>query len=207
MDLVNDSPRYAEAPSSWLARRAIQGDLSARNEIVERTMPQLLAWFAAQIRASRAFGAEPLECVNEVWMRALARFETLDPDAGSIRGWLFGIARNVLNEHRYRAMRYSSTNTQHAHVERALSAVEDSITRVSEVLVRSEQHQILTKLLETLDTEDTLLITWHGLEGRPLADVAGELGITRDAAAKRWLRLLAELRARGHGLGLFEPEV
>ncbi len=206
MDLANDSVRYSEAPTSWLARQAVQGDLNARNEIVERTMPQLLAWFAAQIRASRAFGAEPLDCVNEVWMRALARFNTLDPDAGNIRGWLFGIARNVLNEHRYRAMRRNASSTDDQTVERALSAVEDSITRVSEVLARSEQHQILTKLLDTLDTEDTLLITWHGLEGRPLGEVAVQLGITRDAAAKRWQRLLKELRERGHGLGLFEPE-
>lgn len=204
MSLANDRLPYSEAPTEWLARQAILGDVSARDEIVQRTMPQLLAWFAVQIRASRAFDAEPAECVNEVWMRALTRLRTLDPDAGHIRGWLIGIARHVLNEHRHRAMR---GKTEDQASGRALSKLEDSITRVSEVAARSEQQQILTTLLDTLDPDDMLLITWHGLEGRPLATAAALLGITRDAAAKRWQRLLKHLRGKGLDLGLFEPEV
>ncbi len=205
MTLTDGSSPYAEAPTEWLTHQAVLGDVSARNEIVQRTMPQLMAWFTVQIRASRAFRLDATECVNEVWMRALPRLKSFDPQGGSIRAWLLGIARHILNEHRHRAIRNARGMLDGEVGEQALHTVEDSITRVSEVIARSEQHQILARLLDTLDTEDTLLITWHGLEGRLLGDVAAELGITRDAAAKRWQRLLARLRDRGVDLGLFAP--
>ena len=139
-------------------------------------------------------------------MRALARLQTLDPNAGNIRAWLLGIARNVLNEHRQRAIRRKAGHADGPTGERALSAIEDSITRASEVIARGEQHRILMVMIESLDTEDTLLVTWHGLERRSLAEAASRLGITRDAAAKRWQRLLKQLRDRGMDLGLFEPD-
>jgi RNA polymerase sigma factor (sigma-70 family) len=207
MGLTNAPSPYSEAPTEWLTRQAVAGDRDARDEIVQRTMQPLLAWFAVHIRASRAFRAEPQECVNEVWMRALSRLGKLDPDAGNIRLWLFGIARNVLNEHRHHAMRREAGRGDGMATEQTVSTLEDSITRVSEVMARSEQHQILTTLIQTLDTEDSLLITCHGLERRPLAEAAEKLGITRDAAAKRWQRLLALMRERGINMGLFEPDV
>ncbi|MFN0241667.1 MAG: RNA polymerase sigma factor [Planctomycetota bacterium] len=195
---------YSEASTTWLTHHTITGDTRARDELVQRTMPQLLSWFAVQIRASRDLNVDPEDCVNEVWLRALERPDKL-PRGPGIRAWLFGIARHVLSEHRSKAWR-RRTKSDGSGTDDVLNALEDSITRASQVVARSEQHHILMKLVSTLDTEDTLLVAWYGLEGRPLADVVQRLGISPDAASKRWQRLRRDLREQGLDLGLFEAD-
>jgi RNA polymerase sigma factor (sigma-70 family) len=44
------------------------------------------------------------DLTSETFVEAIGSFHTFDPDRGSARGWLFGIARNVLARH-YAALR------------------------------------------------------------------------------------------------------
>jgi RNA polymerase sigma factor (sigma-70 family) len=201
---TDDYLNYPEASTAVLTRRAVAGDLAARDELAARTMPQLQAWFTVQLRASRNLGVEPSDCVNEVWVRAVAGLKTMNPDAGSIRAWLFGIAHNVMNELRHRVLRRGG-GVSGQNVEQILSMHEDSITRISQIVARSEQQQILRKLLDDLDPDEMLLLSWHGLEDRTLSEVAEKLGISHDAASKRWQRLRKRLQERELA-SLFELE-
>ncbi|MCG7525473.1 RNA polymerase sigma factor, partial [Streptomyces sp. OfavH-34-F] len=45
------------------------------------------------------------DLLSEVWLQAYAHRATFDAARGSARGWLFGVARNVLSRHRQSAAR------------------------------------------------------------------------------------------------------
>jgi RNA polymerase sigma factor (sigma-70 family) len=54
--------------------------------------------------------------------------------------------------------------------------------------------QQVSQWLDALNEDERRLFVSHLLEGRTLADIARELGITRQAVSKRWLRSLNKLR-------------
>lgn len=72
-----------------------------------------------------------------------------------------------------------------------LAAVQPS---PSEQVIREEQIALLAGALEGLPDDQRQAVELHHLKGRPLADVAGELGRSRGAAAQLVFRGLRRLR-------------
>ena len=58
----------------------------------------LVAWSSLRVRRSLRTWIEPQDLAQEAVCRAFERFRTFDPSKGTFRGWLFGIANNVLRE-------------------------------------------------------------------------------------------------------------
>jgi len=168
---------------------------SAFQQRYEELAPALHAWAELRIRPEVRGLIDPQDVVQEVWCRAWRQRELADPGGEGFRPWLFTVAKNVLLEAfrklRSPAFRAGSAGTTARLV--ALEGVPDSITAVSRRVARDEGLTRLVGWLRELDGEERLLVAQVGLEGQPFGEVADRLGLTRDAAAKRWQRLRARL--------------
>jgi RNA polymerase sigma-70 factor (ECF subfamily) len=128
------------------------------------------------------------EAVQETFLRAWSAAERFDPELGSLRTWLFAIARNVVIDiSRSRAVR--PRLSEHAEVEDRADESEDPYAHA---LLAWEVEEALRRLGEAHRT--VLLETYF--RARPYAEVAAELGIPEGTVKSRLSRArgrLAEL--------------
>jgi RNA polymerase sigma-70 factor, ECF subfamily len=119
--------------------------------------------------ARRALGDEGLaeEAVQETFLRAWRAADRFDERIASLRTWLFAICRNVLIDlKRARAARPAL----------ALAAPPEQAGEVDEFERALMTVEISEALRQVSDRHRTVLVEVH-LRGRPVAEVAGELGV------------------------------
>jgi len=75
--------------------------------------------------------------------------------------------------------------------------VPDTVTSASARLAKHEALNGFLSFVEALPEEDRQLVVLCGLEGRTANDAAVQLGISSEAATKRWQALRARLREVG----------
>jgi RNA polymerase sigma factor (sigma-70 family) len=80
----------------------------------------------------------------------------------------------------------------------------DEATSVTRRLARDEAVRDFQAYLKELPAEDQDLVLHVGIEGLTNAEAARRLGISPDAATKRWQRLRAHLRASRAAARLLE---
>lgn len=153
----------------------------------------LYCWFRARLGPALRRDLEVEDLVQEVWVRAMLN-ERSD-DAANPRMWLLAIARNVVLE----VLRASGRRPQALAVAADGSPIElaDEVTSLTRALARDELRQRFFAELDALDEDSRQLVVQHGLEGRPLAQIAARLGISPGAAHKRWQRLRDHLYTLG----------
>jgi RNA polymerase sigma-70 factor, ECF subfamily len=176
-----------------LGARARGGSEGAFQALFERVNPALQAWIRLRMRGRETDAQDVLQ---EVWIRAVRGFASYD-EGRSFRGWLLGIAKNVVLQARDRKLRegtlarFGSTET-HGGL-----AIPDSATSVS---LRAEENETLQRFLAYLDDleeEERKLVLYCGLEELSLPEAAARLGIGTEAATKRWQVLRARMRENG----------
>jgi len=180
---------------AWARAAADGGGADEFARLYEHIAPSVHTWATLRIRPRERAVIEPGDLVQEVWLRAWRRIEDLDPDVVPFRYWVFRIAKNVLLE----AGRQARKPDRRAiggddEGPGPLGDVADSITAVSRRLVRDENLARFRDVVEGLDADDRALVVHCGLEGLPLKDAGARLGISEEAAGKRWQRLRARLR-------------
>jgi RNA polymerase sigma-70 factor (ECF subfamily) len=181
-----------------LVRQVQGGDLGPFGSLYTRIAPALFAWASLRIPRHLRGNLEPEELVQEVWCRALDRIATFDP-ARSFRYWIFRIAANTLLENLRRYARGTrSRPTYDGHHPRSPTddpeQVPAMITTVSRRASRDEAVQAFVEEVGHYTDEDKKLLLYRGLEGRSHSEVAERLGISVEAAVKRWQRLRERLR-------------
>ncbi len=195
-DATNPASAAASGlPTDALAARARGADPAAFAELYRRVAPAIHAWATLQIRPPMRRLLDPDDLLQEVTCRAWERFATWDEAKGPFRGWLFGIARNVLREAFRRAASAPALAPRAAGDSGdAFVQVPDSATAVSRALARDEGLAALIAHVDALPDEERKLLLWRGIEGLPHAEVAQLLQASPDAVAKRWQRLRDALR-------------
>jgi RNA polymerase sigma factor (sigma-70 family) len=160
--------------------------------------PALFAWARARIRPELRAWIEPGDVVSEVWCRAWSARAADRREPRELRPWLFGVAKNVLLEahRRARSPAFRAGATGSTTRLLALGRVPDEVTAASVRCARDETLARFSAWLDELDPSDRELVVHCGLEGLSHAEVAERIGLTRDAAAKRWQRLRALIRSR-----------
>jgi len=116
--------------------------------------------------------------------------------AGSFRGFLFSIARNVLFNH-YRALRRSTPALELDEV-----SLYDLDPRPSAVVAAKREHQILLESMRRIPVSAQLLLELHYWEGMTFAVIAEVLQIplgTAQTRLRRAKQLLAEQIERWPG--------
>ena len=174
--------------------------------LFENAAPALFAWATVRIHGPLRSRCDPEDIVQEICCRAYARFSTFDPSKGEFRGWVFGIANNVLREALSElASRPPGTLATFSGSRNAWNDLSDDATAVSQRVTRNEALRTFVATLSNLPEPDQRLLIFRGCEGLSHARVAELLGIDRKAAEKRWERLLGRLRKGGAPDGMFLP--
>ena len=181
------------------ATEALAGSLREGNRqsfaaLYERVAPSLYAWSA--LRAPR--GVDPVDMVGEIWLRALAGLGTFDPKRASFRAWIFGIAKKVLLQLlRDLDRRQSRVQGEASSSERDdPAAIPDSVTSLSRRCACDEALALFLARVAGLGELERELLIYCGLEGFSCGEAATRLGLSEEAASKRWQRLRAELQSR-----------
>ncbi|MFF3871846.1 RNA polymerase sigma factor [Streptomyces sp. NPDC001978] len=137
-------------------------DPVAFTSLVERHSADLHGYFAR--RAPQA--ADDL--LAELWLRAYAARRGFDPARGSVRAWLFGVARNVLSAHWRRVMA--------PRADLPGPTRDDPWEAVDDRLVATAIAPRLRSLLAELPPEERellLLVAWEELTPSEAAAVVG----------------------------------
>lgn len=158
--------------------------------------PALYAWAELRIRPNLRARLDPADLVQEVWIRGMQGFTRFDERGVSFRAWTFRIGKNILME-ALRATRNDIVDTPGGVTSRmlALERVPQDVTSFTQHLAREESVRAFLDEAGTLNEVDRMLVLHCGLEGETCAQAAVKLGISEDAAIKRWQRLKAKLRA------------
>ena len=190
-DLDASSPDRGR--TAWLAHAVQGGDMARFEELYARVAPALHAW--STLRAPR--GVDPGDIVGETWLRALRSLQDQSVGDHEFRGWIFGVAKHVLLQTLRKQPREASRSTL-ADPDASRSPLENCpevITSISARLARDEALSAFLERAREFDPIDRELLVHCGLEGSVCAVAATRLGISSEAATKRWQRLRAELRA------------
>ncbi len=189
------NPTPDDPLTALLARRAQRGELDSFNELCERVLPALYGWAHLRVGRELRRSVEPEDLVHEVWARALAAFGSYDASR-PFRAWLFGFARNVLLEALREARKRAATGEDPSVARRALEQAPDEVTSFTRRLARDEALAHFLERVRALGEDEQTLVRLCGLEGASSHDAALALGISEDAARKRWQRLRADLARR-----------
>lgn len=160
--------------------------------------PALYAWAELRIRPSLRARLEPQDLLQEVWLRGKRSYARFDPGSGSFRAWAFRIGKNVLME-AIRAVRQEALTTPGLSPTNrmlALEGVPQNVTSFTQRLANEESIREFLRHAEGLDEPDRMLLIHCGLEDETCAEAAPKLGLSEDAAIKRWQRLKARLREK-----------
>lgn len=170
-----------------LARRAHAGSPVARRELAQalRCVPRILA--ALNQRNGSVFSPEDLEdAAQDV---ATAMWRRLDSYSGqsSLESWAFGFCQNVLSE------RMRSHRRRPHHVEHSEERV-PQVARANEPQMRDDLAALHRALANMSDADSAELVRLHHFDGLTFPELGTRLGITANAAKKRYHRALERLR-------------
>lgn len=124
------------------------------------------------------------ELVAETLVRAWRNHEQFDPDRGSERGWVFGIARNAAID-------------MHRRSERRLHAVSSDLSEIPEpsVVERIADASLISDALGDLSEHHRTVILEAYLHGRDTSEIAARLGVAPGTVKSRMFYGLRNLRA------------
>jgi RNA polymerase sigma factor (sigma-70 family) len=135
--------------------------------------------------------------------RAIDRWEP-DPARGSFRGWLFTIARNLMINFLTRRDRHArgSGDTDMLVMLDAVPADDSHASAVFDAEYRKRLFRWAADQVQDEFAPKTWQAFWRtGVENRPVAEVAADLGMTAGAVYVARSRVLARLRQRIQQLG------
>ncbi|MFG2777792.1 RNA polymerase sigma factor [Streptomyces prunicolor] len=161
--------------------RSANGDAAAFTHLVKAHSSALHGYFA------RRMPAVSEDLLAETWLQAFAARRTFDPARGSARGWLFGVAHNVLAQYLRRAGRKEPAPGPD---------VTDPWQLVDQRLDAAALAPELRRALAELPSEERellLLISWEQLTP---SEAAAVVGIPAGTARSRLHRARGRLRDR-----------
>jgi len=126
------------------------------------------------------------DVVQETMLRAWRKSATLDPDRGSIGGWLIRVARNIAID-RMRARRCRPPEVDETHTDAATWSVSDHAARTVESV-------FVSQALQTLSPAHRAVLQQVYFADRTCAEAAVVLGIPVGTVKSRIYYALRQLR-------------
>jgi RNA polymerase sigma-70 factor (ECF subfamily) len=187
-------PSPSGLPTDALAHGARAGRPGHFDELWRRVAPAVYSWASLHLRPALRARLDPEDVTQEVACRAWAGFATWNEAQGPFRGWIFGIARNVLREALRRLASEPAARGASLLTTGHLAALPDTATGVTRAVARDEGLRRFLGRVDALPDDERQLLLFRGLEGLTHAEVATLLSASPDAVAKRWQRLCDRLR-------------
>lgn len=164
--------------------RYLDGDQHAFRQLFDRLAPQV----RAQIRGKISDPATAEDLLQQTFMKAHGareRFATpagTDPDR-AVAVWYSAIARNATIDHLRRIYRERAVKLDtggDAALDLLDSLRDTSPSSEDRAIEREQQHGLAARIraaLSSLPSNQREVVTMHKLQGRPMAEIAEELGI------------------------------
>lgn len=124
------------------------------------------------------------DVVQETLLRAWRHPESLDPDRGPVRSWLFTVARNVaVDAHRARRARPTEVSDEALAVVPAADEIEHAL-----------DSWLIADAMSSLTPDHRAVLVETYYRGRSVAEAAGALGIPAGTVKSRTFYALRALR-------------
>lgn len=160
-----------------LIRKIRTGDSAAMSRLIDRYLPQLLAFF----RYLRVPETIIEDLVQETFERMLIKLDTFEEDR-KFSSWLMTVGRNLYFDECRRETR--RREFQH-EVQR-----ENSISPEDEVVIRHSA----SELLQALSPADKFLVELRVFQAVPFAEIAELTGEVEGTLRSRFFRIMGRLR-------------
>jgi len=155
--------------------RAVQaGDAAALETLYHRHLPAVWRFAFARLLGDTATVED---VVSETFLAAVRRIDRLDPDGGSLVGWLIGIARHKIGDVRRRRVRVHSGVAADDQADAAGDTGDPAAP-----LESAETRAHVADVLDSLPEEQRMALEWKYLEKLSVRDIAHRLGRTEKAA-------------------------
>lgn len=128
----------------------------------------------------------------EVFLAVIGSAHTYRPGRGTVTGWLYGVARNVIAEH-HRKVRRDLAATGRLAGRRLLEG--EGLARMEERLDAARDAREAMAAIASLPAKTRALMELVAVDGLTVAEAADALGITRTAARVRMHRARKTLTA------------
>ena len=164
------------------------GDKSAGDTLISRYFESICRFFRGKL------GDDVEDLVQRTFEIGTARRTTIRP-GGSFRGFLFGVARNLLLDHLRRRYRRG------VREDISVRSLVDLGTSPSEAVHRDERQALLAEAMRHISIDQQIILElayWEGLSGREIAEV---LEIHEHTVRSRLARARKALRAQVVALG------
>ncbi|MEZ5965385.1 MAG: sigma-70 family RNA polymerase sigma factor [Planctomycetota bacterium] len=182
-------PADPTPPTSLFARRALHGDRDGLSVLMARLRPLLLAQIRYRLGPSLLRQHDPEDVLHDAWLVAIPRLGDLEDEGRratpTVLSFLGTTILHVVRNLARAAARQPTTAT----AEPAALA-----TGVVTACVRRERDQRVQQAIAALTEPDRAALVLRGIEQQPLPAVARLLGISTEAAGKRYRRALVRLR-------------
>lgn len=190
-----------ETSASLLERLRVSGDTEAWDRFAELYGPLLFRWLQSY-RLQHHDACDVAQEVLTVVARQIAGFE-YDPARGAFRGWLRTILANQLRAY-WRRRRQHPPGVGDSAWQQRLAELADPESQLSGIWNQEYGEYLRDRALRLIQT-DFEATTWQAfwrvvVEARPAADVAAELGISRNAVYIAKSRVLERLKQELAGL-------
>lgn len=188
---------------SAFIRKAAKGDAPSLAALVERFTPALLLQASYRITPRLRRFVDPQDVVNDVWLGALGRLSSFDPQQGRAVPTLLaylGVAvmRRVYHlDSKHLKGKPTVIGNAGRDGDPSFDPVADlpaETTGVVSRAVRSERWDALRGAIAELEETDRAVVVLRAIEQQPAEIVAGLTGLSPNAVAQRLRRALEKLR-------------
>ena len=182
-------------PLPQFCRRSVQGGSDPALQMLYQRYLHVV-WRYVYVRARRDENVVE-DIVSDTFLAAIRGLRDLDPEGGSVCGWLMGIARHKLADHwrQARRNRYDSPmpGTQQA-------GVSDRAVSPNCSLEAAEQKEQIAEAVAALPDEQRLVLEWKYVDGLSVRAIAGRVGRSEKAVEAVLYRARKSFRAAFDGL-------
>lgn len=163
-------------------RAARSGDKEAIARFYEAHVDGLYTFIYYRVGRDTALAED---VVQETFTVALSRHAEYDPARGSVATWLTVLSRNVIRDHLKAHRRSDELATAWDRIDATLAQTFASMAErplPGEVLERAETRDLVHMAIANLPEQYRTALTRKYVEGESLEQLAGNLGISVDAA-------------------------
>lgn len=172
---------------------AIQaGDTAALTALYDRCLPVVWRYVYRQLGGDIQTAED---VVSETFLVAIDSVRRLDPEGGTLCGWLLGVARHKIVHHRRRCR--GSHREEAASESEAVFGVEGSTPPA--LLEASEEAAEVMGVLDQLADEERVVLEWKYLDSCSVREIADRLGRTAKAVENLLYRARQSFRSLYRG--------
>jgi RNA polymerase sigma-70 factor (ECF subfamily) len=166
-----------------LLQRAAAGDAGSERALVEHFAPRVRAMALARTRdpdLSRDLTQETLVALLQAFRKGQVR------DHDKVAGFVAGVARNVINNHRRRRLRHPESQLDEHTPDIPAPSPADDVDAV-------ERRRLMAAALAELGPADREVLLLTLVEGLKPGQIATRIGVTADVARTRKSRALKRI--------------